>query len=238
MRLFRVMQGVALAAVFVLPMTVVRDVHAQATAKTDSVGERSTPVDDVAEKGKQQRDENYEFSHSATVIKLGSWVGLNPDQASTAFTVLNFLVLVGLLGFALVKALPKAFRRRSSSIQKQLVDARSATEEASARLGSVEARLAKLDEQIAAMKAQAEADSVRDEQRIKASVEDEKAKILAAVEAEIQSASTLARRGLQKYAAELAIEQASKKLIVTAETDRLLVESFAHRLFDEKAGKN
>jgi F-type H+-transporting ATPase subunit b len=231
------MQGLTLGMLFLLPLTAGSFARAQAAAKP-SVGEQSTPVNDVAAKGEQQRDENYEFSHSPTVIKLGSVVGLNPDQASTAFTVLNFLVLVGLLGFALVKALPKAFRNRNTTIQKQLVDARSATEEASARLGSVEARLAKLDEQIAAMKAQAEADSARDEQRIKASVEEEKAKIIAAAEAEIQSASTLARRGLQKYAAELAIEQASKKLIVTAETDRLLVESFAHRLLDEKAGAN
>jgi F-type H+-transporting ATPase subunit b len=80
------------------------------------------------------------------------------------------------------------------------------------------------------MKTQSEADSVRDEQRIKASVEDEKAKIVAAAEAEILSATTMARREIQKYAAELAIDQAARKLVVTADTDRLLVESFASRL--------
>jgi len=53
---------------------------------------------------------------------------------------------------------------------------------------------------------------------------------VAAAEAEIQSATIFARREIQKYAAELAIEQAARKLVVTAETDRLLVESFAHRL--------
>ncbi len=40
----------------------------------------------------------------------------------------------------------------------------------------------------------------------------------------------MAQRGLQKYAAELAIEQAARKLVVTAETDRLLVQGFARRL--------
>ncbi|HEY5213203.1 MAG TPA: ATPase, partial [Acidobacteriaceae bacterium] len=105
-----------------------------------------------------------------------------------------------------------------------------ATEEATSRLSSVEERLSKLDDQIAAMRGQAEADSARDEQRIKASVEDEKVKIVAAAEVEIQNATTLARREIQKYAAELAIEQAARKLVVTAETDRLLVENFAHKL--------
>jgi F-type H+-transporting ATPase subunit b len=94
----------------------------------------------------------------------------------------------------------------------------------------VEERLSRLDEQIATMRLQSEADAARDEQRIKASVEDEKNKIIAAAEAEIHSATTFARREIQKYAAELAIEQAARKLVVTAETDRLLVESFAHKL--------
>ena len=201
--------------------------YAQAAPST---ADKTTPVAEVPEKAEQQKDENEEYRQSPTVKKLGAMVGLKPVQAATAFTVFNFLVLVIALAYGLLKALPKAFRNRNTAIQKHLVDARTATEEATARLNSVEARLSKLDEQIAAMKTQAEADGLRDEQRIKASVEDEKAKIVAAAEAEIASATTLARREIQKYAAELAIEQAARKLVVTAETDRLLVESFANRL--------
>jgi F-type H+-transporting ATPase subunit b len=110
------------------------------------------------------------------------------------------------------------------------VDARSATEEASSRLGAVEERLAKLDEQIAAMRSHAEAEGAREEQRIKASVEDEKKKIVEAAEAEIATATALARREIQKYAAELAISQAAQKLVVSVDTDRMLVESFAQKL--------
>jgi F-type H+-transporting ATPase subunit b len=201
-------------------------------------GVKSTPTEAVPQKNEQVKDENEEFRQSPTVKKMGAMIGLKPTQAAAAFTIFNFLVLVIALAYGLLKALPKAFRNRSSAIQKNLVDARTATEEATARLNSVESRLAKLDEQIAAMSAQAEAESVRDEQRIKESVEAEKVKIIAAAEAEIQNASTLARRGIQKYAAELAIEQAARKLVVSAETDKLLVESFAHRLFDEKGSAN
>jgi F-type H+-transporting ATPase subunit b len=107
-------------------------------------------------------------------------------------------------------------------------------------LSSVEDRLSKLDGQIAAMRAQAEKDSAHDEERIKASVEDEKQKILAAAEQEITAATALAQRQIQQYAAELAIEQAARKLVVTAETDRLLVQNFARRLTgdDSKKGQN
>jgi len=214
--------------------------RAQSTPATADGGQTSTPAAQSPEKNKQEVDENDQYIHSPAVRALGSKIGLNPEQAATAFTVANFVVLAALIGWFLAKTLPKTFRDRNTAIQKSLVDARTATEEASARLSTVEERLSKLDEQIAALRAQAEKDSALDEQRIKASVEDEKQKILAASEQEIAAATALARRQLQQYAAELAIDQAARKLIVTAETDRLLVQNFARRLTgdDSKEGQN
>ncbi len=184
----------------------------------------------TADKKQTVINETDEYRLSPTVVKLGALLGMKPETAANVFTIFNILILVGAVGYGLMKTLPKAFRDRSTSIQKHLVDARTATEEATSRLSSVEDRLSKLDQQIASMRTQAEADSAKDEQRIKASVEEEKVKIVAAAEIEIQNATTLARREIQKYAAELAIEQAARKLVVTADTDRLLVESFAHKL--------
>jgi F-type H+-transporting ATPase subunit b len=230
----------ALSTVFVFPAG--KMLHAQQAAPVQqapaSAGEDTAPDYAVPEKQEQVKDENDEYRQSPTVKKMGAMIGLKPVQAATAFTVFNFLVLAFAVGYALLKMLPKTFRNRNTFIQKQLVDARSATEEATARLNSVEARLAKLDSQIAEMRTHAEADAVRDEKRIKATVEDEKTKILAAAEAEIHAATALARREIQTYAAELAIDQAARKLIVTAETDRLLVESFAHRLGSDKGAQN
>lgn len=207
----------------------------QAPANT---GESSMPVNAVPEKRQEVRDESEEYRHSETVQKLGRLIGLNAEQAATAFTVFNFLILAIGVGFVLLKTLPKTFRARNTAIQKQLVDARTATEEASARLNSVEARLAKLDDQIASMRTQAEADSVKEAQRMRASVEEEKAKILAAAEAEIHTATATARREIQQFAAGLAIEQAARKLIITAETDRMLVEGFARQLTGDRGGQN
>jgi F-type H+-transporting ATPase subunit b len=192
------------------------------------------------ESAEREVDENDVYRHSPMVKKVGSMLGLNAEQAGMAFEVFNFAILAIFVGWLLARTLPKAFRNRSGDIQQQLVDARSATEEAGARLSGVEARLAKLDDQIAAMRAQAEKDSELDEQRIKASVEEEKKKIVASAEQEIAAATSLARRQLQQYAADLAISQAAQKLVVTAETDRLLVQAFAQRLAGEgsKDGQN
>ncbi len=221
-----------------LAMPCAQSVHAQPQQAPANAGEQTTPIHNVPEKKAEEKDEDEAFRHSATVQKLGGMVGMNAEQAATAFTVLNFLILAVIVGYGLLKALPKAFKNRNTAIQKKLVDARTATEEATARLSSVEARLAKLDDQIAELRAQSEKDSVRDEERIKAATEDEKTKIVAAAEAEIQAATSLAQRQIQQYAAELAIEQAARKLVVTAETDRLLIESFAHRLGGDKGGQN
>lgn len=203
-------------------------------------GSESAPAANSAEKNKQEEDEGDAYRHSATVKALGAKLGLDPGQAATAFTVANFVVLALLVGWFLVKTLPKTFRDRNAGIQKQLTEARSATQEANSRLSGVEARLGKLDEQIAAMRAQAEKDAANDEQRIKDSVEEDKKKILAAAEQEIAAATAQARRQIQQYAADLAIDQAAKKLVVSAETDRLLVQDFARRLVGDnsKEGRN
>ena len=235
----KLLPGLMLAALFIAPAHHTARAQESAPVAANS-GASDTPEARSPEKNKQEEDENEAYRHSATVRALGAKLGMNPEQAATAFTVANFVVLVLLVGWLLIKTLPKTFRNRNTAIQKHLVDARTATEEASVRLNSVEARLSKLDEQIAAMRTQAEKDSIADEQRIKASVEEEKRKILEAAEQEITSATANAQRQIQQYAAELAIGQAAKKLVVSAETDRLLVQQFARRLAgdDSKEGQN
>jgi F-type H+-transporting ATPase subunit b len=234
--IMRVLPGLVLAAALFAPVS-----HASAQQpQPANAGQLSSPEAQAPEKSKHEQDEMEGYRHSPTVQKLGAMVGLNAEQAAAAFTFLNFAILVVFVGWYLAKNLPKTFRDRNSSIQKDLVDARTATEEASARLNSVEQRLSKLDEQIAALRAQADKDSAHDEQRIRASVEEDKQKIVAAAEQEIAAATALAQRQIQQYAADLAIDQAARKLVVSAETDRLLVQSFARRLTgdDSKGGQN
>ncbi|MDQ2835236.1 MAG: ATP synthase F0 subunit B [Acidobacteriota bacterium] len=233
-----------LAAALLFAPALTAHAFAQTTPQTQpdnaGGGRLSSPEAQSPETNKAETDENEQYLQSPSVKALGAKMGMKPQQAATVFTVANFLVLAILIGWFLLKTLPKTFRNRNTAIQKHLVDARTATEEANARLNSVESRLGKLDSQIAAMRAQAETDSAADEQRIKASLEEDKQKILAAAEQEIAAATTLAQRQIQQYAAELAIDQAAKKLVVSAETDRLLIQAFAERLTGDgnKGGQN
>jgi F-type H+-transporting ATPase subunit b len=224
-------------------MAPVRMVQAQEQApqaqSVQASGAQATPL--APQSGKESEmelDEGAQYKHSKMVQTIGHAMGMSTETAALVFEYLNFGVLAALLIWALAKTLPKMFRDRTSALQKELSDARSATEEASVRLNSVEERLAKLDGQIAEMKAQAERDAAGEEQRFRAAAEEEKNKILASAEQEIASATQQAQRQLQQYAAGLAVEQAAKRLVITAETDRLLIKNFAQRLSDDKGGQN
>ncbi len=208
--------------------------------ETGNSGRQSTPAAQSPDADKGVVDENDKYRKSPMVTKLGGMMGMNANMAAITFEVLNFAVLAILVVWFLAKALPKAFKERTSVIQKHLVDARVATEQASARMSGIEERLSHIDTQISGLRAQSEKDSAADEVRIKAQVEEEKTKILASADQEIAAATLHAQRQLQQYAAELAIEQAAKKLVISAETDRLLVKDFARRLGsdDLKGGQN
>ena len=198
----------------------------------------STPAAQSPEKNKAEQDPNEAYKHSAVVEMLGGKLGMTTDRAATAFEVTNFVILALLVAWFLAKSLPGRFRDRTSFIQKSLVDARAATEEANARLNSVEGRLSQLDAQIAELRSRAESELVAEEVRVRDAIEAERKKILAAAEQEIASATAQARRQIQQYAAELAVDQAAKKLTVSAETDRLLVQEFAARVAGRRGEEN
>jgi F-type H+-transporting ATPase subunit b len=170
---------------------------------------------------------------SPSVTKLGGMVGMKPETASMAFQWLNFLVLALGVGYFLIKSLPKAFRGRTENIQKNIVEARVATEEARVRLSAVEERLGKLDGEIAALKAENDKAAADEEARIHAQLEDEKKRVIEAAEQEIAAASNAANRSLRAYAAEIAVDRAAAQLQITADDDRVLIESFASKLTTE-----
>ena len=80
------------------------------------------------------------------------------------------------------------------------------------------------------MRAAAEADGRREEERIRAAAEEDKARIIAAAEQEIGAISRVAQRELKAYAAQRAVELAERRIRIDADTDRRLVQHFAEQL--------
>jgi F-type H+-transporting ATPase subunit b len=180
------------------------------------------------------------YRHSSTVQAIAKVLHTNTETAAKIFEDFNSAVIIISILWFLAKALPKAFRKRSETIQKELVEARSATEEANRRLSAVEARLARLDSEIDAIRKQAEHDSLEDEKRIKALLEEERKRIIESAEQEIGAFSSAALRDLKHFAADLAVDRALQRIHLGADADRILVKNFAADLAgtQSKGGKN
>ena len=175
-------------------------------------------------------DENAQFRHSASVQMVAKLTGLSLDNAYWLCVVLNFAIVAGVVLYFSKKNLPGMFRNRTASIQKAMQEARQASEDANRRLGEIEARLSRLDAEIAGMRATAEKDAAAEEARIKAAAEEDARKIVESAEQEIAAAAKLARRELTDYAANLAVSLAAKQIKVDAATDQALVQGFAREL--------
>jgi F-type H+-transporting ATPase subunit b len=166
------------------------------------------------------------FTHTRLVQSIGKAVGLDVNTTANIFLWINFAIIFFAIVIPLARILPKAIRKRREKLGKDLEEARKTTADANARLSAVEAQLARLDEEVAKIRAQVDVDIKNDEARIKASLTEESARIVAAAEQEIAIAAAQAQRSLKAFAADLAIDQAVKQLTLTAETDRALIEEF------------
>jgi F-type H+-transporting ATPase subunit b len=179
-----------------------------------------------------EKDEEAQFKESGSVKWLARKLGVDPAQAYWASWVLNFLIIAGLIVFALKTNLPGIFRERTAAIQKGIEEARRASAESAARLSDIETRLSRLDGDIAGMRSKAEQDAAAEDQRLRAATEEEKRKIIQNAEQEIAAAANAARRELKQFAAELAVSLAEKKISVSEAADRALVREFATHLAD------
>jgi len=97
-------------------------------------------------------------------------------------------------------------------------------------LSAIETRIAKLQSEIAGMESAADREWQAEEQRIRATTDEEKHKIVEAAEQEIAAAANLARRDFKAYAANLAVTPAASRIQVDAATDEGLVKSFIEKL--------
>jgi F-type H+-transporting ATPase subunit b len=170
------------------------------------------------------------FRHSDAVKSLAGHLNLSVETTARIMEILNSAILIGLILWFLVRFVPKAFRKRNDTLQKQLVEARLAAAEANERLAVVEERLSKLGIEIDAIREQTERDSVEDEKRVQQSLEAERQRIVASAEQEIDAAGAAAQRDLRKFAAQLAVNRARQEIRISGDDDRALIRAFGEGL--------
>jgi F-type H+-transporting ATPase subunit b len=200
--------------------------------QTTSAGPRRAGQELAEESKKAEGEGNEEeaFMFSASVRWFAEHTGLSKEAAYWLFLVINFVIVAWFIVWAWKKSVPTMFRMRTQSIQHGMQEARVASEDAQRRLADVEARLAKLDSEIEAMRAAAERDGAVEEQRLKASAEEERKRIVDGTEQEIAAVAKQMRGDLKRYASELAIGLAEKKIQVTPADDEALLRRFTEQL--------
>lgn len=211
--------------------------QAQPAAAAATAGGQSTAAtpNESSDSSSDPADEG-QYLHSPVVKALARMMHLSLHTADTLFLALNFLILALGVGVPLGRMLPKILLRRKEVLSHSLEEARKMTADAGARLSAVEAQLAKLDQEIAAMRGGMEDELKREEARAKAAMEEESGRIVAGAEQEIAAAAAHARRGLRQFAADLAIEQAARQMVLTAENDKALIAEFVRETANQAEG--
>jgi F-type H+-transporting ATPase subunit b len=226
--------GVVLSGMTVPPL------HAQTHAQTDASASRSAArsiAKDEHMDAPEGENQIEQYRHSPTVQGIARTLHLSTETAAQIFEDINSGVLLGAVLILLFRIVPKLLRSRSEKMQQDLVGARVATEEANRRLAEVEAKLQRLDSEIDAIRRQVEQEAAQDETRIHAAMESERERIVASAEQEIAAVQAAAQRDLKKFAADLAIDHAMRKLQLSTDTDRALIREFGKNLSSGSRGK-
>jgi ATP synthase F0 subunit b len=138
----------------------------------------------------------------------------------------NFLILFGGLGWYLRQPLREFLETRSRSIEEGLASGRLARESALKRMSEIENRMARLDDEVRALRAQAAREAEEERARILESAKVEAQKILEVAHREIEGLKQSARLELKAHVADLAVKLAEERLqksVGSAENKRLVL---------------
>jgi F-type H+-transporting ATPase subunit b len=144
----------------------------------------------------------------------------------------NFVVLAGALGYLVSKNAGPFFAARSRQIRKDMIEADDLRKQAEARAADVDRRLANLDAEIAALRAESQRETKSEAERLSKYALAEIAKLEAHAQQEIASAAKAARLELKRYSAHLAVSLAEQKVRARMgpATQDVLIQNFVRKL--------
>jgi F-type H+-transporting ATPase subunit b len=180
------------------------------------------------------------------LVLLPLFLFLSPGEAEKAAgtadfagKVVNFLILFGGLGFVLYKPVRTFLENRTLEIRRSLEEAKSSRKEAEDRYEATMRRVEGLSEEIAKMKAEAEAQGNKEKARIAKQAEEEAARVLRLVRQEIDAHTQTGIREVRTFVAEMATSLARERIRKNLVPDdhSLLVDKSIERLskLDEKS---
>ena len=149
-----------------------------------------------------------QFLAVAPLLAAGSEAGGVNEPIGWVFRWLNFALVFGGAGYLILRKGPAFFRGHAAAIVASIGEAARAKEEADRRLREAEEKLARLDQEVAELRAAARREAEAEAERIRSAARDEAGKTESAGMAELEAAARAARMELKAMAARLAVERA------------------------------
>ena len=139
----------------------------------------------------------------------------------------NLAIFIGLMVYLLRKPLGEKFKVQRDAIRAELIRAEEAKKAAAARLTSIEARLAQLEQEKLAILERAKAESEDERRRLTEQTRAEIARLREQADADIARLATQKKTELRRFTAEESIRLAEQKLRreIGADTDARLVKA-------------
>jgi F0F1-type ATP synthase membrane subunit b/b' len=130
-----------------------------------------------------------DLADSHSVRRLAYWAGLSSTATLHLSSAFNFLLLVAFVYWKGWPRLTAALRTRSNLIRRTIKEAQHLSEEARQRLADIESRWARLDSEIASIRAAAEAGMKNEELHWRTATAAANRRILESAEREIEAAA-------------------------------------------------
>lgn len=185
------------------------------------------------------RFQNRCFSFAALIIPmtyiefeplflLSGGGGVHPAIAKAV----NLALFAGVLYYLLRKPVRGFFEARLAEVRKMLERAAREKDEATQKMAELDARLNRLDADIAGIRAQAERESIAERERIKVETQRELEKVRATAVREIDAARQIALADLKEFTASKSVELAEQiiRRELTPDDDRKLIERAGNEL--------
>jgi F-type H+-transporting ATPase subunit b len=154
------------------------------------------------------------------------------EHLSGIFKWINFAIVAALILWVFAKKLPPVFRRNAENISSAITKATAAKVEAERQLREAETKLASLQKEVTALRAEGQQEAVAEAERIRAATLSDEQKIGVAAKAEIEAAERAARKELKDLAAQLALDGAESVLAkqLTPAAQESLISNFVKTL--------
>jgi ATP synthase F0 subunit b len=154
-----------------------------------------------------------------------------------AWKFLNLGLFILIMYLLLRKPLGTIFRDRREAIRRDLIRAQQEREAAEAKLAEVNARLAKLDAETAAIREQAVREATAEAERIARTTEEDAAKLRDQARREIEAAGKTVKQDLRRFAAEESVKLAEQMIRqdITPSDDARLVDRGVQELGGTRA---